>query len=257
MIAGCPDVACRAGRPRVSNRSATLLSVLHEDDDLLVVDKPADLVVHPGKEGPESCLIGRARLYLGHAEARLVHRLDRETSGVVVMAKSRTAAGELGRLFAGGTVAKEYVAIVHGAVPPEGLVIDAPLGRDAASPVAIKDVVRADGAPARTRVELVRHLTRDELRLSFVRVVPETGRKHQIRIHLAYAGYPIVGDKLYGGDETCYLRFVERRLTDDDRRRLVLDAHALHAATVAFTWRDREWRFEAPLRADMVNLLQP
>lgn len=227
------------------------LSVLHEGNDLLVVDKPAGLVVHPSKQGPHSSLIGRVRLHLGGGEGRLVNRLDRETSGVVVVATTAQAARELGGLFATGAVVKEYTAIVHGAVPPEGLRIDAPLGRDDGSPVAIKDRVRADGAAASTDVLPIARFMRDGQPFSIVQVRPTTGRKHQIRIHLAHAGHPIVGDKLYGGDETCYLRLVTGTLTDDDRRRLVFEHHALHAGRVAFSWRGRDWSFEAPLRADL------
>lgn len=221
------------------------VSVLHEDDDLLVVDKPAGLVCHPTKAGEWSSLIGRVRLYLGHDQARFVHRLDRETSGVVVLARSAAVARELGRLFASGDVRKTYLALVHGRFEGTRL-IDAPLGRDEASAVAIKDCVRPDGAAARTRVAALGPGSLDGVETTRVEVTPETGRKHQIRIHLASIGHPIVGDKLYGGDEGRYLRLVEGRLTDDDRRALVLTFQALHAWRLGFAWRGREWRFESP-----------
>jgi len=218
-----------------------LLHPVYEDDELLVVDKPAGLVVHPSKDGERSSLIGRVRLYLGHGEGRLVNRLDRETSGLVVIAKSAVVAGALGRLFAAGGVEKIYVAIVHGAMGEGTQVIAAPLGRDEASAVAIKDAVRPDGAPAETVVTMARTFTRDGRTFSLVRVRPRTGRKHQIRIHLAHIGHPIVGDKIYGDDEGRYLRLVTGALTDADRAALLLDYHALHAATLRFRWRDRDW----------------
>jgi 23S rRNA pseudouridine1911/1915/1917 synthase len=224
------------------------LDVLHEDDDVLVVDKPAGLVCHPTKGDEWSSLIGRVRLHLGHAEGRLVNRLDRETSGVVLIAKHRESASELGTLIAREAVDKSYVAIVHGYV--DGVrVIDAPLGRDEQSPVAIKDCVRSDGAPARTRIVGARPFERDGESFSTLEIAPETGRKHQIRIHLAHIGHPIVGDKLYGHDEQCYLRFVSGALTDDDRRVLRLPYHALHAQQLSLVWRGRPWSWHATLPA--------
>lgn len=235
--------------------SEPLLTVVHEDADILVVDKPAGLVVHPSKDGERSSLIGRVRLYLGHAEGRLVNRLDRETSGLVLVAKSAAVAGELGRLLAGSEVEKAYLAVVHGAFPAGPVVIDAPLGKDAGSPVAIKDHVREDGAPAETHVVLDRHVTHEGRQLSLVQVRPRTGRKHQIRIHLAHVGHPIVGEKIYGGDETRYLRLVTGALTDDDRSALVVEHHALHAARLQFSWRGRDWRFETAPDARFRRLL--
>ena len=221
--------------------SDPLLHPVYEDDDLLVVDKPAGLVVHPSKDGERSSLIGRVRLYLGHGEGRLVNRLDRETSGLVVIATSAAVASELGRLFATSGVEKTYLAIVHGAMGEGTRVIAAPLGRDETSAVAIKDGVRPDGAPAETVVTTERTFARDGRIFSLVRVQPRTGRKHQIRIHLAHIGHPIVGDKIYGDDEGRYLRLVTGTLTGADRAALLLDHHALHAATLRFRWRDRDW----------------
>ncbi|MBN8280132.1 MAG: RluA family pseudouridine synthase [Gammaproteobacteria bacterium] len=227
-----------------------LLSILHEDPDLLVVNKPADLVCHPAKDGPLSCLVGRVRLHFAAeadggtgADCHLVNRLDRETSGVVVVAKATGPARELRRLWEARRVRKEYLAIVHGHPAADRGRSDAPLGRDEASRVAIKDRVRPDGAVAGTDFEVLRRFARDGAPFSLLRVTPGTGRKHQIRIHLAHLGHPIVGDKLYGGDEDAYLALVERRLTAAHRERLILPWHALHAASVAFRWRDRDLCF--------------
>jgi 23S rRNA pseudouridine1911/1915/1917 synthase len=223
---------------------SAILQVVFEDEDLLVVAKPAGLVSHPTKSGEMSSLIGRVRLHLGHGEGRLVNRLDRETSGVVLVAKSAAVASELGKILASAAARKVYDAILHGSVADD-LTIDAALGRDEASPVAIKDRVREDGAPARTAIRVVKRFTRPEGAFTCVEVEPASGRKHQIRIHAAHAGHPIVGDKLYGADELIYLRFVAGEMTDGDRRQLILEHHALHAREMQFTWREREWRFEA------------
>ncbi|HEX5068739.1 MAG TPA: RluA family pseudouridine synthase [Vicinamibacterales bacterium] len=223
-----------------------MLDAVHEESSFLVVNKPAGLVCHPTKDGEMSSLIGRVRLHLGHGEGRLINRLDRETSGLVVIAKDAETARALGTLFAGSAVVKQYWAIVHGHVTADALAIDAPLGKDEHSAVAIKDCVRPDGAPSRTLATVRSRFLHAGARMTWLEVTPETGRKHQIRIHLAHSGHPIVGDKIYGDDERRYLRFVSGALTEHDRNVLVLDHHALHAHTLQFVWRGREWAFTAP-----------
>src|SRR5580658_9463809 len=133
----------------MNRRSANMLDIIYEDTDLLVVNKSAGLVCHPTKGDEFSSLISRVRLYLG-APGHLVNRLDRETSGVTVVAKNSAAAGELGKLWECRNVQKEYLAIVHGVVVVNSGVIELRLGKDEQSVIAIKDCVRADGAEALT-----------------------------------------------------------------------------------------------------------
>lgn len=229
-----------------------LLNVLHQDEWLAAVNKPAGLVCHPSKGSPYSSLIGRARIHFGRPaqgapgnQPRLINRLDRETSGVVLLALTAEVAGELGRLWERREVAKEYLAIVRGWINVDEGVVNAPLGKDTVSAVAIKDCVRSDGFPARTRFRVEKRFLRHGKPFTLLKARPETGRKHQIRIHLAHLGHPVVGDKLYGGDETLYLDLVHGRL-DARRGELLLPCHALHATALSFAWRGTAHEFRAP-----------
>lgn len=227
-----------------------LFAVIFEDDDLLVINKPAGLVCHPTKGDEYSSLISRIRLHLGpDSSAHLINRLDRETSGVVLAAKNAATAGELGKILESRAVTKEYLAIVHGHVTAEQGTIEVPLGKDLHSLVAIKDCVRPDGALARTDYYVDHRFSRptdpaaDPMPFSLLRVVPLTGRKHQIRLHLAHLGHPLVGDKLYGGDPDLYLALVQSRLTPEQRARLIFEHHALHARSLRFDWRGQPREF--------------
>lgn len=246
-----------------------LFEVIHEDAELLVINKPAGLVCHPTKTDEYSSLISRARLYLGKdSRPHLINRLDRETSGVVLVAKTDVAARELRQLMENRVVRKEYLAIVHGHVSVEHSVIDAPLGKDENSRVAVKNCVRPDGASSQTEFWVEKRFKRENVEIfsgnhksataetstsrrpfTLLRIQPLTGRKHQIRIHLAHSGHPIAGDKIYGGDEDLYLALVENRLTDEQRARLIFEHHALHAGVLGFAWRavDLEFRCEPEL----------
>ncbi len=233
-------------------REVPCLRVVYQDSDLLVVNKPADLVCHPTKGDAYSSLISRVRLHAGpDMQPQLVNRLDRETSGITLVALNSQAARELRRIWESRQVEKTYLAIVHGHVASDSGRIEAALGRDECSKVAIKDCVRADGAPAQTDYRTLRRFAREAgagkrmMEFSLLQVRPCTGRKHQIRIHMAHIGHPVVGDKIYGGDEDAYLALVERRLTPEQRERLILPCQALHSSQLRFSWRGREWTFDA------------
>jgi 23S rRNA pseudouridine1911/1915/1917 synthase len=220
------------------------LNIVFEDERLLVLNKPAGLVCHPTKGDEYSSLVGRVRIHLG-PEYHLINRLDRETSGLVLIAKEDTAARALRRAWESRNVRKVYFAIVHGHVREESGKICEALGRDLDSHVAIKDCVRADGLAAETSFRVVRRFERDGRAFSYLQVEPHSGRKHQIRIHLAHIGHPIVGDKIYGGDEDLYIDFIADRLTEAQRAKLILRHHALHAQRLEFSLNRAPLAFEA------------
>lgn len=231
--------------PALIDLNDPLLNIISEDGRLLILNKPAGLVCHPTKGDEYSSLVSRVRIHLNSAGSHLVNRLDRETSGLIVIAKDDGTARELRRAWESGVVRKTYLAIVHGHVAADGHVRSA-LGKDTASPVAIKDCVQPTGVEVETHYRVLNRFTRDEGDFTLLEVEPHAGRKHQIRIHLSHIGHPIVGDKIYGGDETIYLAFVEGRMTDEQRRRMILPHQALHAATLQIPVAGQPRVFEAP-----------
>jgi 23S rRNA pseudouridine1911/1915/1917 synthase len=223
-----------------------LFPIIYEDDSLLVVHKPADLVCHPTKGDIYSSLISRVRLYLGEAnEGQLINRLDRETSGVVLIAKNKETARCLRLQWEAREVIKIYHAIVYGWPEKDTFEIEAPLGKDTESEVAIKDCVKEEGSPSFTKFRVLKRFVKNQSKFAFLEVFPRTGRKHQIRIHLQHLGHSIVGDKLYGLDEQFYLDLVYGRLTDDQRKQLLLPSHALHARSVTVIHQDQQRTFES------------
>ncbi len=184
----------------------------------------------------------------------IVNRLDRETSGLVLVAKTAAAARRFGLLMQEQRIAKEYLAIVWGWPEWERKTVNAPLARQglhAISPIWLKQMIHATGVPASTefRVEqrFEKRTTAGE-RFSLVRAFPRTGRTHQIRVHLASLGHPIVGDKIYGPNEQHYLRFIDTGWTSELENALLLPRHALHSARLKIDGGD-EWRSRAPARS--------
>jgi 23S rRNA pseudouridine1911/1915/1917 synthase len=181
-----------AGRIAAAPAAERRLSVLYEDDRLIAVDKPPGVLAQPGPSGGEN-LLDLVSRHLGR-EAGLVHRLDRETSGVTVFGKTREATSELAALFREGRAKKRYLAVVTAPLPERGE-IDLPLSRDPSRPGRWRATKHANGLPAFTRYEVVSRSGHSAL----VALYPETGRTHQLRAHLTALGAPIAGDKLYGG----------------------------------------------------------
>lgn len=225
--------------------------VLHEDEHLFVVNKPGDVVCHPSKHGPWSSLVGAARERAGLATMHLVFRLDRETSGIVVLAKDPPTASRLQRAMQERRVGKTYLAILTGDLG-ERIRVDQPLGDDTSSPVFMKSAVSPGGQPS---VTLFEPLSRAG-GFTLARVVTETGRKHQIRAHAQWLGHPVVGDKIYGPDARLYLEFIDRGWGPGLEERLLLPRQALHCWRIDLGGAATPSLFEAPLPADMAAFCQ-
>ena len=210
--------------PEVDDR----ITILYTDEWFIAVNKTGNLPVHPSGRYFNNTLVTLLEDRCG-CKIYPVHRIDRETSGVMLLAFDGKSAGALSESLAKGS--KEYLALVHGNFPDKEMVVDLPLGRDCESAVRKKQKAWAGGTQkALTRFRKI--LTAHDI--SLVRCFPETGRLHQIRAHLLAAGYPIVGDKLYGRDETIFLTFIRHGLTPELEERLVLPRSALHAARLVF-----------------------
>jgi 23S rRNA pseudouridine1911/1915/1917 synthase len=234
----------------VPEPEALPLRILFEDPDLVVLDKPAGMVVHPGAGHSSGTLVNALLHHIkdlsgigGELRPGIVHRLDRGTSGLMVVAKHDRAHQELSRQFADREVEKEYVALVWGVVHA-GKRIDAPIGRDERDRQKMSTRARR-ARSAVTRVTWARHFRG----VSLIKVAIATGRTHQIRVHLNAIGHPIVGDATYGG--------VHRRVPQDLRPVMRLERPFLHAARLSFTHPvdGRRVDFDSPLPPDLESVI--
>lgn len=221
--------------------------IQEESADWISLDKPPMVVCHPSKHGPQSALVGACRLFRELDACHLVFRIDRETSGVVLIAKNREAASRLQRTVERRGVHKEYIAILTGELR-EKVTVDVPLGRDLNSPIVAKQAGQADGKTASTLFEPV--ATGGGFTLTRVRMT--TGRQHQIRAHAEWMDHPVVGDKMYGVPPDLFLTFIEDGWTDRHDAVLAHRRQALHARRVVFDLPDGPLRLEAPMEADLV-----
>ncbi len=231
---------------RLITRKELISWILHEDTEVVVINKPGDVVCHPSKAGPLSSLAGAVRGHLGFAVAHLVFRLDRETSGVVMFAKTSAVAARLQKAMRLRQVGKAYLAVMTGEFS-EPATVDQPLGYDEDSLVFAKSAVRPGGQAAVTRFTPLS----SGGGFTLVRVVTETGRKHQIRAHAQWLGKCIVGDKIYGPDAGCFLDFIDRGWTPALAEKLLLPRQALHCCEIDMRKAGIARVFCAPLPADM------
>jgi len=230
------------------------LTVLHDDADIVVIDKPAGLVVHPAAGHPDQTLVNALLFHVkdlsgigGELRPGIVHRLDKDTSGVMVIAKHDEAHRKLTADWNSERVRKEYLALVYGTPASERGVIDAPIGRDPRDRKRM--AVVANGRRAATEYEVAERLRY----VSLLRCRLRTGRTHQIRVHLKHLGHPIVGDPVYSGPQWRGIpdKRVQKTLSS-------LERQMLHAAKITFVHpRTGETvSFEAPLPRDFAEVLE-
>lgn len=230
------------------------MHILQEHAEWLVVEKPAGLLIHPTRPDGTRTLWHELIEAFPDEKLSLVNRLDRETSGLVVVARGGQAASTLGKMIQARMMEKEYLALVVGKATSEG-VIDAPLdrlGKYQPSEIYLKRWVCLGGYPCVThfrRLGMRRRETGEFI--SLLRVRTETGRLHQIRVHLAFVGLSVLGDKIYGADEQCYLEFIRTGWTSELEKKIWFSRHALHACSVSFDWEGAPVKVESPLPEDM------
>jgi 23S rRNA pseudouridine1911/1915/1917 synthase len=226
------------------------LNVVHQDSDVVVIDKPAGLVVHPGAGNPnhtlQNALLGLDPSLASLPRAGLIHRLDKDTSGLLVVARTAEAQTALSRQLMARTISRNYVAVCVGVMTGGGT-IDAPIGRNHSD--RLRMAVRESGRPAVTHYRVIERFRAH----SYLSVQLETGRTHQIRLHLSHLKYPIVGDPVYGG------RFAQPRgaapaLVETLR---TFKRQALHAAQLAFDHprSGKRMGFVSPVPDDFKKLL--
>lgn len=228
-------------RPTTVEAENIPLAIVYEDADVIVIDKPAGLVAHPAAGHARGTLVNAILAHApelrgvgGEARPGIVHRLDKDTSGLIVVAKHDAAHRELQRQFKARSVKKTYIALVEGRLEPAEGVVDAPIARDRVQRKRM--AVALDGRPARTRYRVIERLREYTL----VEAYPETGRTHQIRVHFAWLGHPLVGDTAYGRKKSW----------------LPIKRHFLHAAslTLRLPSSGEERTFTSPLPEELVHV---
>ncbi len=217
------------------------LKIVYEDADLLVVDKPAGLPVHPAPGHPSYTLVNAVLVHLpslskdaDSIRPGIVHRLDKDTSGLIIVAKNRLAQANLSQQFKNRVVKKTYIALVQGKLTPEKGTIEAAIGRDPSHRQRMAIV--AKGREARTEYRVIKYIGK----YSLLEIKPETGRTHQIRVHLAAISFPVIGDATYGLKSSRFPR------------------QFLHASKIAFKLPStgKEITLESPLPADLQQILK-
>ena len=229
--------------------------ILQNDDKILLINKPALVVCHPSKNGPCSSLVGACRELLELETTRLVARLDRETSGIILFAQDKLTARSLQMALERRAVSKTYIAILDGALE-QAMEVDGDIGPDKKSIIHAKNCVKTDGKRQSAITRFTPLRVSSDKRYTLARIEPLTGRKHQIRVHAQHIGHSIIGDKLYGPNENHFLDFIENGWTESQAAELPINRHALHAYRMTFHLDEGAKSFTAPLTPDLARFCE-
>lgn len=252
-------------------------AIVAEGSGWVLVDKGAPLIVHSAnnRTNEPSLLSGLQQFFsyeiANGAKLSLINRLDRETSGLVLVALNKETAGIFGKAMERREIKKSYQAIVHGWADWEQRIIDQPiLSQREVQPSSIwlKQMVHPTGKPCRTKFVRERCTYLKGNKVSLLSVYPETGRMHQIRVHAACMGHSLVGDKIYGDNEEYYLQFIEQGMTEKLREQLLIERHALHASGMSWDLKNlmdsldaknipdkQAFQVQIPLAKDLASLI--
>ncbi len=241
------------------------LRVVYEDDDLSVIDKPAGMMVHAGAGATEAGTLVNALLHRyrtlsstgGELRPGVVHRLDKHTSGLIIVARNDAAHAQLAEMFSRRQIKKTYLALVHGAVKQERGTIDAPIARDLVRRTRMTTRREGGARHAVSHYTVVRRIRSRFAAFTLVSVRIETGRTHQIRVHLASIGHPVVGDTLYGAPGRV-ADATPRKKNDPEPETLTLERNFLHAAELEFAHprTGKPMRLESPLPEELGEFLE-
>ena len=238
--------------------------IVDETADLLVINKPPHLLVHPTKPHGPITLWDQLNDVLSYeivngGQIGLINRLDRETSGLLLVTKNKKAARACAMAMAEGAISKEYLALLYGWLIPDEGTVDGPLLRKGSvepSKIWLMRGIHPKGAVARTDFRVEQRITHPvHGPITQVRCWPRTGRTHQIRVHMASLGHPIIGDKIYGPSEDCYLTFIKKGWSPELANQLWLPRHALHSATLGLELDGKRYRWESPLQPDLAEFV--
>ena len=225
-------------------------AIVSEEQDFLIVDKPAGWLVHPTRPDGTFTLIDWLRGEYPDEFLSLISRLDRETSGLLLVGRGKENASIFGKMQQRREIQKSYLALVHGC-PPESGVIDQPLdrlGKHRPSQIYVRQAVIADTYPAQTEYKTVgtrNHPTIGEI--SLIEATPKTGRLHQIRAHFEHIGHAVVHDKIYGQPDIVFLDYIDKDTENDHK----MARHSLHSSKISFFWLNSHIFCEIPIPADL------
>ena len=228
-------------------------AIVSEEQDFLIVDKPAGWLVHPTRPDGTFTLIDWLRDQYPDEFLSLISRLDRETSGLLLVGRGKENASIFGKMQQRREIQKSYLALVHGC-PPESGVIDQPLdrlGKHRPSQIYVRQAVIADTYPAQTEYKTVgtrNHPTIGEI--SLIEATPKTGRLHQIRAHFEHIGHAVVHDKIYGQPDSVFLNYIDK----DAKIEHEIARHSLHSSKISFFWLNSPIFCEIPIPADLSTI---